>query len=44
MYAIGLACLIGATIAMLDGRASMAAAGAALGVCWIVSARLMLPT
>ena len=43
LYVIGVCCLVGATIALLDGKPAHAAAGAAVGLVWIIGARLMVP-
>ena len=41
-FTVGVACLVGATIALIDGHAAGAGAGAALGIAWIVAGKLMV--
>lgn len=43
LYVPGLCCLALGSVALLDGRAGVAAAGAALGVAWALVARLIWP-
>lgn len=43
LYIPGLLCLALGSVALMDGRAGVAAAGAALGVAWALVARLIWP-
>jgi uncharacterized membrane protein HdeD (DUF308 family) len=43
MNAVGVACLLWGTLAFLDSRAGQAAAGAAVGLAWIIAGRLLAP-
>lgn len=42
LYFVGVACLTGGTLALMDNRAALAAAAAVVGFAWIVIARLIV--
>ncbi len=39
---VGVACLIGATLALMDNNPALAAAGAVVGFAWVLVARLIV--
>lgn len=43
LQGIGVACLVGGTVALIDGHPGVAGAGAGIGLAWVLVGRLLWP-